>query len=216
MTPPDHLSARKVLTARAAFTLTELLVVMAIITLLASIVAPSLEFNKARSLTTAGNLLADMVQQARQNSVTKNVMTALVVVGNSANNEANGRAIILLELSGEPLTWSPITRWTTLPAGVVVDPDAAKSGFFADSPTINPPLSLPPYGGMNIPVSNCGAQIFAPGGRLLTTGMINPGSPRLHVVLGTANNQSVQQQNAAGHYDIVINRFTGIPKIDRQ
>lgn len=214
MTPPDNVSKSSERLEKA-FSLTELLVVMAIVTLLAGIVAPAMNLVKSRNLTSAGNQVADFVQQARQNSMAKKVMTALVVVNNSPNAEWNGRLVVLMEFSGN--AWKPITKWTLLPTGIMVDLSGSASFFSAASmPSVSPQVAPPPYAGNNIGIAQCGFQVFAPGGRLFTTGIANPGSPLLRLVEGSANGQQVVSSNPENYYDIVINRFTGIPKIDRR
>lgn len=212
MTPQDSYSRGRAC-SRKAFSLAELLVVMALMTLLAGMIAPAMNLAKSRNLNIAGNHVADLVQQARQNSMAKNVMTALVFVNNSANPDWNGRLVVLLELSGN--TWKPVTRWMQLPAGVTVDFSESAS-FFASTPNIAPSPTLPPYERNTIAIAQCGYQIFAPGGRLLTTGITNPTSPLLRLVEGSNDGQQVVKQNSGNYYDIVINRFTGIPKIDRR
>src|SRR5688572_20486513 len=69
---------------RGAFTLVELIVVIALIVLLVALVAPAFTGSgRATALKAGGNNVANLALLARQNSLTKNAMTALVVISNS-------------------------------------------------------------------------------------------------------------------------------------
>lgn len=196
----------------------EVLVVVGIMAVLAGLIAPAMNIGKSRRLAMGGNLVANLVQQARQNSIAKNTMTALVSVSNSPEDDWNGQLVILVELSGDPLEWKPITKWERLPTEVILDPSYSAgqaSNFFENSPSVTPGIALPPYAGSPVDTEFCGYQVFAPGGRLITTGIINPSSPLLRLVEGSVRDGQIQKQNTKNYYDIVINRFTGIPKIDR-
>ncbi len=64
----------------------ELLVVMGVMAILASLSVAAFGGTKAMDLSNAGNLVVDLVNQARQNSISKNVMTALLLARDSQNN----------------------------------------------------------------------------------------------------------------------------------
>lgn len=111
--------------SRTAFTLMELLVVMAILAILMTASAVAISgFAKATRLTSAGQQLSTCANVARQNSMSRNAMTALVILDDPAQPN-NRRAFTLLELvppadGSQPREWKQISPWQTLPTGIFV------------------------------------------------------------------------------------------------
>jgi len=197
----------------AAFSLVELLVVMAVITMLVSLAVPALQGVRARSLVNGGNMVADLIQQARQNSMSRGVCTALVMVNNK-KEDWNNRLFMLVDLAPGAARWNPVTPWVELPEGILVDLDESRN-FTSSLPVLPCALNLPPRNGESIDASKCVWQVFTPGGGLAdSAGMAN--EPQvLRLVQGMLNGGQVQLTARENYYDVVINRFTGIAKIDR-
>lgn len=93
-------------------------------------------------LSGAGNRVSNLALLARQNSLAKNAMTALVMISDS-NTEGDYRAFRLYEIvprtDGQPLKagdWSPLGAWETTPDGVVVD----ACTFTSSTVPMTPPL----------------------------------------------------------------------------
>jgi len=196
-----------------AFSLVELLVVMAVITMMVSLAVPALQGVRARSLVNGGNMVADLIQQARQNSMSRGVYTALVMVNNK-KADWNNRLFTLVDLAPGAAKWSRVSPWFELPDGVLVDP-VESSGFSSSLPVLPQALNLPPRSGEAVSASQCAYQIFTPSGGLCDSeGMAN--EPQvLRLVQGMFNGAEVQLTARENYYDVVINRFTGIAKIDR-
>ena len=212
------------LVQRTAFTLLELLAVMAVIGIVSAMVIPSLRgFGRSAALTNSGNLVTNMANLARQNAVTKNTMTALVVLGQQGSDQ-DFRAIAVLEY--DPVVgWSQSGAWELLPSGVVVDrTDSANSTFMVNSPQpfpflkgakANPPVS---FRGQQVANGNgYAARIFLPNGALQ-----NPDKPaQLRLVEGFYDNNRLTytrpdgQGGSANYYDIAILGMTGTTKVSR-
>lgn len=198
-----------------AFSLVELLTVIALISLLAGLAIPAISsLGKASSLGTAGNQLAALIDQGRQNSMSKNVMTALILMTDQGT-ESDYRAATLLEYDAEETApqWKPVTKWANLPLGVVFD---QSSTFFANSasplPFVSPVVN---YRGTS--VNRYAARVFLPSGGLTT-----PANPaQIQLVEGVAQNGRVTltrpdpSGKAANYYSISIVGATGRIKIDR-
>ncbi|XHR30992.1 MAG: Tfp pilus assembly protein FimT/FimU [Chthoniobacteraceae bacterium] len=179
------------------YSLVELLVVAAIISLMTGLGASSLTGNHSANLNTGGNLVVDLAIQARQNSITKNTMTALVM-------DTCGRHFILMEHTDTD--WTAITRWNVLPQNVKVDTTSSDSSFSTQKPAVT--LSnLPFCSGSNVSADTCSYQIFLPDGRLSVYGISTPMAPSLRLV----------EANTPGnnYYDISLNYLTGIAKVNR-
>lgn len=189
------------------FSLLELLIVMVIIAMLSGLVMSTLHTGKARNLSSAGNLVANLCQQARQNSISRNVLTAFVIA-NAGDSERSGRKLILVEYSGSPLKWNPVTAWTTLPTGTFVDIGNAK--FYLPQALVDTPITLPPCAGAPIKLEDCVYQVFAPGGLLLTSGAASQPS-----LLPLLEGNKDARQHPENYYDVIVNPFTGIAKVDR-
>lgn len=194
-------------TCRIGFSLIELLTVVALIGLLSALIAPAVSsIGKATSLVTAGNKLAAIVDQARQNSMAKNVMTALVMTDQGAGNWA----VVLMEYNAEGTApqWKTITKWENLPAGVLVH--AADSSFITTSagalPFVAPALN---YRGK--PVSSYASRIFLPNGGLSTPA----DSAQIKLVEGVVQGGGVTYTRPANFYTIAIVGATGRTKIVR-
>ncbi|CAN5385364.1 hypothetical protein BH09VER1_BH09VER1_07420 [soil metagenome] len=215
--PPAKITKASAASARPrrlpgrAFTIVELLTVVAIIAVLSVLTAPALSSLKARDVTRGGNLVADLTQQARQNSMMRGVLTALVLLNNNTGKaEWNNRAFVLMELSPGSSTWNPVTRWCKLPDGVVVQP-----ATYTGSTSAPTPLNLPSLEGKTVAASECIYQVFSPSGALLTSGVAS-GSPSIQLYEGTSGSGGqVTVQNTANYYSVVINPYTGLAKIDR-
>lgn len=210
------------------FTLVEMLVVVSIVLSLMGIVSAALiGAGRANSLSNAGNQIAAMVGIARQNSMTKNALTALVI----PTGENSWNSCILYELTpkadGSKATtvdWRPISKWITLPPAIAIDdcefPVQSDQKDFPDLPSI-----VPPNGEA---VTAYRFIVFTPRGALYpfpSTSARNPTqsmeNPALRLVEGIRIGENAGDVKYTGtgkqvnFYQITILCTTGVPKIDR-
>lgn len=209
---------------RLAFTLIELLAVIAIIALVAVMVVPAIGgFGRSSALTTSGNMVTSMASLARQNAMSKNTMTALVLLGQQGTDQ-DFRALALLEF--DPVAgWSQTGAWEMLPPGIVVDRnDPANCTFLANSPQFpflnrgatqnNPPAR---FRGQQVAANGFAARIFLANGALQ-----NPEkAAQLRLVEGFYEKNRVtytrpdRQGKPANYYDVAILGLTGMTKVSR-
>ncbi len=203
-----------------------MIVVIAIIGIIVAVVVPSVRgFGQSASLTSSGNLIANLANLARQNAVSKNTMSALVLLGNQGSDQ-DYRALALLEFDAVS-GWSQVGNWESLPNGVVVDcNDTINCSFLANSPQPFPFLSRsgglknPPLLFQGKPVadgSGYAARIFLANGTLQ-----NAEKPaQLRLVEGFVQNGRAvyTRPNPKGgpsnYYDIAILGLSGTTKVSR-
>lgn len=201
--------------AQRAFSLIELLTVIALMALLTSLLAPAFNnFGRAGQLNADGNKVVNLVNLAGQNSMSKNVMTALVVVSPDQSNAY--RSFTLLEYAPEANEWKQISGWENLKDGVVVDPT---SFSFTEYPAVKPEPDLPTirYGGKAI--TSYKYLVFLPNRSLLQNT-----SAQLKLAEGTfAANASTPTYTRrstdgtpANFYNVTVLGTTGRPMIDRE
>jgi prepilin-type N-terminal cleavage/methylation domain-containing protein len=202
------------------FTLVELLVVVAIIGIVTTAIFAALSgVGIGSKLTSAGNNVSSLALLARQNSLAKNAMTALVMVGN-AGTAGDYRAFGLFEIAprtdGEPAgagDWSQLGQWETMPDGVVAD----ECSFAPGTVAMVPPFPQFTYAGAA--VTNYQYVIFLPNGSLLRR---EASCVRLAIGFRTAGTQAVtytaakgDDGTAANFYQVCILAATGRVKIER-
>ena len=108
---------------RRAYSLIELLAVMAILSALAGLTVGSLSPVKANALTAGGNQVADLLTAARQNSLARHAFTAVII---KTAGDARYSAFCLFELTrnddGTFSDWKMAAPWRLLPEGIRFDP----------------------------------------------------------------------------------------------
>ena len=119
---------------RAAFTLVEMLTVLAVIGIVMGFVVPAISgMGRSTALVTAGNTVNNMANLARQHAMSRNTLTALVVLGNQGT-DADYRAVAVMEYN-RGTGWSQIGGWETLPVGITMDSgDTQACSFLLKSP----------------------------------------------------------------------------------
>ncbi len=147
------------------------MVVIGIMAIALGFAVPAFQsIGRGTALTSAGNMLTSLASSARQNSATRNVLTAMVVV-TGTGTEADYRAIGLYEFGGSGF-WQQVGKWETLPVGIAVDAtDHVNCSYLDNSPTL--PKLLSPDGesfirylNNPVPPEAFVARIFTPSGAL--------------------------------------------------
>lgn len=181
-----------------AFTLVELLAVIAVISILIVITAGAVRSSTDRQLVNAGNLVVDLATTASSIAKGKNALTALVIVTDAEQAADSLRLLTILERRiGEP--WRQISKWERLPEGIVIDPSEDKSSFFASLSELPDPAPGEVKG-----ATAYAFQIFLPDGRMLT-----PSNPSLFLKAAIAG------ETPSNYYQITFNHNTGVPMIRR-
>jgi Tfp pilus assembly protein FimT len=196
------------------FSLLELLIVIATMTSLLALLAPALSnVRKSSALNGAGALVAGLANEARQNSLSKNAMTALIVVTDSTVDSRN-RLFTMMELlpraDGTPSQssdWKQICKWETLNSGVIVN------NWTVSAQTVPTPMPSLKYGGRVIDQSGFKYLIFMPDGSTLSDQ-----STTVQLVAGTMPQNTTNPtytSAATDSYQLTVLNATGRIKIER-
>ena len=210
--------------SHAAFSLVELLAVIAIIGIVMGIALPALSIGRGTSLRTAGTTITNLAGLARQHAMSRNTLTALVLLANQGT-EFDYRAFAMAEYKAG-IGWSQIGKWEMLPIGICVDAgDTQECSFLLRSPSPFPFLTGTTQD--NPPVLFQGAKIRNPEGyaaRIFTPsgGLQNAGAPaQIRIVEGDTQGGVMRYSNRnsagkpANYFDIAIIGATGATKISR-
>jgi len=223
--PRRPVKTRRLQSNRHGFSLIEMMVVMSIIvTVVIATFSGLFGIGGGFKLNGSGNRVSNLAMLARQNSLAKNALTALVMIG-SSGTEGDYRAFRLFELvprtDGQPLTsndWTPLGAWEITPDGVVAD----ACSFTSNSTPSTPPLPQMTYhdtvANRDSVVANYQYVIFFPNG-----GLTGTASPSVRLVQGyrspgaqvTTYTAAKANGTAADYYQINVLAANGRVKIDR-
>lgn len=189
------------------FSLVELLVVIAIVAVLATVTGPSLlTSQKASSLTTGGNRLADLLMLAKQSALSRNMITAVVLVTSTKDKLLENRTLGMLEMGGD-YEWRQVGGWTFLPEAVqVVDSGALPPANALPVPADAPEPRFQKLRGDANPKYT--AFVFYPDGRM-RAGLPSPRRASVRF------QSDVNEASPHNFYDIVFNAETSGLRIER-
>ncbi len=202
------------------FVLIELVTVLAIAAILITLCTLALQgISKAGRLTSAGEMVDGVLNIARQNAITKNSYTALVVLSDTTQGSMAYRTFTTLELdlpsdgtSATTANWRQFSPWSTLPGGTMVDNRG--STFLTSPSTFSPSLPSLQYAGRTFaPQTGYAYQIFLPSGRLSS-----PPSPcNLEVIEGVyiSTTPTYTGGGSANYFNLTVSDATGQAKISR-
>ncbi len=188
--------------SRRGFTLVEMLVVVAIVSLLAAMTIPAVNtVLNGTNINRAGELVGDQIRIARQEAVTKNreVDVRFYHLVNGSTTGWTGLQVWRVEQTATGASYVAVGKVITLPAGIIIsDPDST---------------SLSPL--LNADASMTGTSTVTSFGNVAYRGFSfrADGSPE-SVVSDSDNFLTLQGVKAAGsppanYYTIQINSVTG-------
>jgi len=205
------------------FSLIETLTVLAVMSILAVLSMTSFSSLRSTSLTSTGNQMVDVFAMARQNSIAKNVYTAIVIKSQGTGSYS---AYCLLQLTrqddGALGAWTAVTPWRSLGRGIVFESGQTNDTFISDQ--VNLPTPLPtvfPFQGQSIDLTVASIyQCYQPDGTLiaqpstrmvlrLIEGAVDPTSG-----VFTYQGTKVSGQEIS-YYDLVFVGNTGMTKVER-
>ncbi len=138
--------------AMDAFSLIELLVVLAIASILIVVTLPSLSSALSSSkLNSASQTVADSIGQARQEAVTKdrNVQVRFYNITTGALQGWRALQVVRVEQTSSGSTLVPVTKVRLLPDGVIISPTPALSPLLTADSAISGTVNLPVYGNVS-------------------------------------------------------------------
>jgi prepilin-type N-terminal cleavage/methylation domain-containing protein len=210
-------------TSKQAFSLVETLTVLAVMSILTVLTLSSVSVLRSTTLASSGNQMADVFAMARQNSISQNAYTAVVIKSQGTGAYS---AYCLLQLvrqdDGTFGAWTEITPWRYLGQGVVFESGQANDTFTSTSVSL--PENLPaafPFQGQSINLTSTTVyQCYQPDGTLvggqtsalrlrLIEGKVDPSSGAFTYQGATVSGQEVS------YYDLVFVSNTGVTMIER-
>jgi len=213
----------KPISYRQAFSLVEILTVLAITSILTILAVSSVSALRSTALTASGNQMVGVFAMARQNSISQDAYTAIVIKSNGTGAYS---AYCLLQLTrqgdGTLGAWTAITPWHNLGQGIVFESGQANDTFTSSSIAL--PEALPasfPFQGQSIDLTATSVyQCYQPDGTLM--GSQSP-ALRLRLIEGHVDSSSgaftYQGATVSGqevsYYDLVLVGNTGVTKIER-
>jgi prepilin-type N-terminal cleavage/methylation domain-containing protein len=181
-----------------AFTLIELLVVIAIIVLIAGFTIPALKsLSTSNNINTAGRMVSNLLTIARSEAINRRALVRFEVATSwPADPDGAYRKLTLVQHDVTSGSDTQITKWETLPAGVIFQPtDPAAGGgagsyFFVLNQTQSPSLKS---GAQTIPTTYIE---FMPTGALNVTPANSP--VRLRMVQGFLPSSATKTVSSTG------------------
>jgi len=210
------------------FTLVEILTVLTIVSIVTAFATYGLSGVKSAQLAGSCNQVANLVDLAKQTAVSKNEMTALIVITDPTVARRN-QVLVAYELQATTdgstptaANWKQLTSFATLPSGAVVDPSSSTFTFNNSTDSSStagvPSPSFPAISYNGQAVGSFKYIVFTAGGSLLSgnsaTVRISPGifpAGSSSVVYTGGTNNGVP----LNYYNITILAATGNIKIDR-
>ncbi len=194
----------------------ETICILGLMLLLACSWSPALKhLSSSRALNVSGNKIARMLDAARQNAITRQALTALIVLVDGT--EEKFRTFTIAE-RGEDGIWRQITNWEPLAAGITLEVDPQHCTF------LDNPLPLPGYKSSQLaycdrPLTSgeFAYVVFHPDGGLGSSDK----TAQLRLVDGTFTNTSSEDSGSLRSprikstkcFDIAIGGDTGIQKL---
>jgi len=229
MMDPDRRNLRKGTSAARAFSLVELLAVMAIIVLMASLLAPAVKsFTSTAGRKGAVNILMNTFEQARAAALEtgSNVYVVLwkrqfpdrdsLIVMKEASEwdpQMKGKS-----LDEDKITLIPLSRYLPIPEGVLLFDGKGKNVFKASSMSADLLDQLPKTGNEQPKSDEVGYVMFSPNGTVQHPS--NSTECKLFIsegVRGTGGTEALiaSKKEKQGGFEIIsFRRFTGRASVD--
>jgi len=195
------------------FSLVEIVITVAIISVLLSIAIPLLVPSDAKARRAGRDVILGAVTKARSHSITKGVDTALVAVDiNGVASEYSGRRLALFEVkevAGNDDTYEVIKqigRWIPLPERVVMVDDAGLRGTNLQDSQTRLLVKLP--GSLEVTAP---AIVFSTAGAVQSPS--GAGVMEIHLSSGAIANGNLIRKENKGTDIIEIGRLSGRAKI---